>query len=354
MLSAYTPDGASNPTVNNIVIKGIKFACNSLAGTAINGLSLAFCTFEDLNVYEPTVRAFYCGCQPQTEVTSFRRCTFKRITVRCLAVAARPAHGMVTDGNANGNFSFNTVEDFQVIHYDGDGIRIIDGDNNLFLSTYTFRAGGGSGFGVSLHGATTAGLAARSNHFIHLTANGGVKAYGTTTYAAPSIQNNIWFYDRENGCPNPTVETGATLFLHNDKGSFEKIACQQAVFATSQASLDAQRALMGTESLRIHHGGNNHVILTDGTSTWGINIESSTGNIRIVRSAGSGSIDLGAGAVDVAIHGHKVTHGIVAPTTGAWLVGDRCWHQAPAVGSPKGWLCTVSGTPGTWVSEGNL
>ena len=44
----------------------------------------------------------------------------------------------------------------------------------------------------------------------------------------------------------------------------------------------------------------------------------------------------------------------VAPTTGTWVVGDRVTNTAPAVGSPKGWICTVAGTPGTWVSEGNL
>ena len=44
-----------------------------------------------------------------------------------------------------------------------------------------------------------------------------------------------------------------------------------------------------------------------------------------------------------------------APWNGyAWIVGDRAFNSAPAVGSPKGWLCTVAGTPGTWVSEGNL
>lgn len=35
-------------------------------------------------------------------------------------------------------------------------------------------------------------------------------------------------------------------------------------------------------------------------------------------------------------------------------VGDRIIQSVPVVGSPKGWRCTVAGTPGTWVSEGNL
>jgi hypothetical protein len=38
----------------------------------------------------------------------------------------------------------------------------------------------------------------------------------------------------------------------------------------------------------------------------------------------------------------------------AWRVGDRAIFQTPTVGSPKAWVCTAAGTPGTWVSEGNL
>jgi hypothetical protein len=43
-----------------------------------------------------------------------------------------------------------------------------------------------------------------------------------------------------------------------------------------------------------------------------------------------------------------------APSTGTWAVGDRIEQASPAVGQPKGWRCTASGTPGTWVSEGTL
>jgi hypothetical protein len=43
-----------------------------------------------------------------------------------------------------------------------------------------------------------------------------------------------------------------------------------------------------------------------------------------------------------------------APTVGTWAVGDRVTRTTPVVGQPRGWSCTVAGTPGTWVSEGNL
>jgi hypothetical protein len=42
------------------------------------------------------------------------------------------------------------------------------------------------------------------------------------------------------------------------------------------------------------------------------------------------------------------------PTVGTWIIGDRAQQATPVVGSPKGWVCTVAGNPGTWVSEGNL
>jgi hypothetical protein len=43
-----------------------------------------------------------------------------------------------------------------------------------------------------------------------------------------------------------------------------------------------------------------------------------------------------------------------APTTGTWRVTDVVMNSAPTIGQPKGWVCTAAGTPGTWVSIGNL
>ena len=42
------------------------------------------------------------------------------------------------------------------------------------------------------------------------------------------------------------------------------------------------------------------------------------------------------------------------PIAGNWKRGDKVINSLPSIGSPKGWFCTVSGTPGTWVSLGNL
>jgi hypothetical protein len=38
----------------------------------------------------------------------------------------------------------------------------------------------------------------------------------------------------------------------------------------------------------------------------------------------------------------------------AWVQGDVCYNLSATVGQPIGWMCTVSGTPGTWVAMANL
>lgn len=40
--------------------------------------------------------------------------------------------------------------------------------------------------------------------------------------------------------------------------------------------------------------------------------------------------------------------GTAAPTAGTWVVGQKVWDIAPAIYEPAGWLCTASGSPGTW------
>lgn len=51
---------------------------------------------------------------------------------------------------------------------------------------------------------------------------------------------------------------------------------------------------------------------------------------------------------------NTIVYGSAAPSTLRWELGDRVINSAPTAGQPKAWVCTVAGTPGTWVSEGNL
>jgi hypothetical protein len=51
---------------------------------------------------------------------------------------------------------------------------------------------------------------------------------------------------------------------------------------------------------------------------------------------------------------NTVAYNSASPSTLLWERGDRVINSAPTVGQPKSWVCTVTGVPGTWVSEGNL
>jgi hypothetical protein len=41
-----------------------------------------------------------------------------------------------------------------------------------------------------------------------------------------------------------------------------------------------------------------------------------------------------------------------APTTGTWKLGTVIYNSAPASAGFVGWVCTASGTPGTWATFG--
>lgn len=43
-----------------------------------------------------------------------------------------------------------------------------------------------------------------------------------------------------------------------------------------------------------------------------------------------------------------------APSYGVYVVGDHVINSVPTVGQPLGWVCTVAGSPGTWVALANL
>lgn len=42
-----------------------------------------------------------------------------------------------------------------------------------------------------------------------------------------------------------------------------------------------------------------------------------------------------------------------APNSDYWYVGTIVWNSAPASGQPEGWICTATGSPGTWRALAN-
>lgn len=69
---------------------------------------------------------------------------------------------------------------------------------------------------------------------------------------------------------------------------------------------------------------------TSGLQRWGVNYPDGTATNASVFGAGSDA----------------------APTTGTWAKGTLLFNPTPTAGQPWGWLCTVTGTPGTWQALG--
>lgn len=85
-----------------------------------------------------------------------------------------------------------------------------------------------------------------------------------------------------------------------------------------------------------------------------IGIHGGTAGCRLRSFALFTTSELLATVVDQYPENRLMPLAIAAPTLGTYRAGQRVANGVPTVGQPKGWLCTVSGTPGTWVSEGNL
>jgi len=46
--------------------------------------------------------------------------------------------------------------------------------------------------------------------------------------------------------------------------------------------------------------------------------------------------------------------GTAAPVAGQWFVGDTVYDSTPSAGGTMGWVCTTSGSPGTWKTFGTI
>ena len=53
-------------------------------------------------------------------------------------------------------------------------------------------------------------------------------------------------------------------------------------------------------------------------------------------------------------NGVNITYQPAAPLSGSYVTGDVVWNSIPTSGAPLGWVCTISGTPGTWNAMANL
>lgn len=210
--------------------------------------------------------------------------------------AAQSCGGLCATGSLTSNTSFNKI-DIQIQHVNGHAMDLVSADNNQITLT-GILAGGGTGKLLICRGSTASHpVGGDSNEFVHLSGVGAIYAEGTGDPGViQGVKNIIRNWDDGNATPVPTAGTGSfwlwqsLLYGTQWGGTFGP-----TVVGDNQANIFAEKFNLGTASLRIFNASSNHCALTDGTNVWSLGIDGATGDLRIVRLAGAGNINLGNG-----------------------------------------------------------
>ncbi len=203
-------------------------------------------------------------------------------------------NGVLLQGNGV-NFSGNTViSDNYIAMDDINGVAAINVSNAQFHTSNTYNR--------------------ISNNHMHVY-TGGVCSYGVFVAAS----------------------TGKSIITGNSFGN------STTGFSVNDINLVCSNAIVTDNAC------NSSVVNNINTKPGEANLVDN--NIGTIAISGAGSGKPNSYAI---IGGRKVSRWVGPPTIGDFQSGDRIINFNPQVGQPKGWVCTVSGAPGTWVSEGAL
>ena len=102
--------------------------------------------------------------------------------------------------------------------------------------------------------------------------------------------------DQDNATPSPFEEAGATIhYTRTDNIDVLPGIAQAGIGANVSETNLAKSRISVNESLRVYNGSGDHMRLDDGTNVWAMNI--SSGNLRIIRTAGAGYYTLTLAAI---------------------------------------------------------
>jgi hypothetical protein len=231
----------------------------------------------------------------------------QRLYIRQRFGAAANIDAVYHGGSSNANVSLNELR-YVIQHFNGDGVDFFSSDNNdIWLLTY---AGGGTGKAAIHRGTSNIVLPySRGNRF-HLVSGDSPMVFEGTDTPGVTVPSNghIHMLDFENSTPFPTLGTGCVVPVMGANGVLYGTAHTKVPIADTAGNAINARNRLGTEAVRFYSTASNHVVLDDGTNVWGVSIDAGTGDLRMVRAAGSGSVNVGNGA-PVKINNKTVTEG---------------------------------------------
>ena len=297
MVQFASPTGASAQKQNGGGVTGMFMQCAGVAGIGLNILSWNSGEFRDLAIINPTVSGININVVATLgEARDSQNNKFDRIYIRCVEGSGANGHGITLDGDATANTSLNLFEQIDGLFVNNAFYNLKNCDNNFFLRCRSYRASG-SHYGVYFSGSDDASTqVARTNIFVHYSSNADSIAAGTSDWVYPSTNNTMLFLDQDNATPSPFEEAGATIhYTRTDNIDVLPGIAQAGIGANASETNLAKSRISVTESLRVYNGSGDHMRLDDGTNVWAMNI--SSGNLRIIRTAGTGYYTLTLAAI---------------------------------------------------------
>ena len=326
-----------NVLVANNIATDVPIMANFYTNTAV-GANPA--TWDNLVITDN----LFSGCTTGIRVASTNYNDGTRVCVNNVTISNNTIRDITGGSNDAGVLLTGTISNARILN------------NSIF--TYTSN-------GIYLTLDPRVALTTRDNILIQgnqLTGGSGANAkwMNLTTSGAPTrkvigvtIANNV-SYD---SAGSNLLNTTDLKFIGNI--SYEVV---NSVWGQSGVTLDS--CVIANNQITSTNAGPNCLLvgakifdnIFDGAVTYGFRIDGSSsalearGNVFPTLAPTWNVASTGRWSLGVSAY----SSGTAAPSTGAARVGDRCINTAAAVGQPKGWICTVAGTPGTWVSEGNL
>lgn len=212
--------------------------------------------------------------------------------------------------------------------------------------------------------ANNSGIYVTSNNSVNLIIdNVEIKESAVSAFYHPSgnvggivkVSNCAWYNSEGNMWVDQTGSATYSLTFENSRftnAGFPNTTAGTRNFAIeTSGNVNFYNCLIGrttTDAIAnfyIEAEGTGDFVLTDCTFT------------PLAAPAGTGNEIGGTQLVKIAGglgNRYRQYYAAAQPAAGNWNVGDRVFNSVPVVGQPKSWICTVAGTPGTWVSEGNL
>lgn len=313
-------------------------------------------------------------------VTSYMQSGEFSIEWPATAAASIPATRIGVElAGANWQFSYATLKDVTVM-YGYRGFVLNDWTGQPFGTAYlctlqqltAFRCADWGFYLNSKTGSTTLRM-------IHCYVRGDTSAGGGVQYGKGVFVSNFNDIYTEQLAVDQCLNSWVQFVNYNvavlNGTAFE--ACKISTTGATAVYLNgSQTVVNGFKDISCSYdtGGNARVIYCGATCTLSLSgyneqfstVAGGTTKYRVVFNAVGTQISINDRSVvpsqvldngwfaNAVYEGRRLSSTGIAPNYGTWLRGDKVFNAAAAVGAAKGWVCTVSGSPGTWVSEGNL